>query len=387
MNRYDLSLLFSRAHSEQKSVLSVYLNVDQSQSRNINRGFETQLKKMATRVRTQVFDVAEHERFSAAMHHIQDFIAASSPTDKGVVMFYDTVDKFFWHQAVGFDLTDRIRWGREPLLQPLAAAIDEMETCGVVLVDRAKARFFIVSLGEIEEVATEDRSAKRVRHIKTSGFDNPASSSHIQRKADNQVRKNLQESIRELDALLKAKRLHRLVLAGRSETTAELRKLLPVRLALNVIGEIALPTTATSQQVLSATLALETKYERQTELEKVNRIVTSAAKNGKSVVGLNGTLKAINSDRVWELIYAGGILAGGSECPKCSALFATRATRCIHCGSRRVEPVEDVIERAVERALRKQARIEVVTADAAKALKSVGGIGAFLKTSTGTLAI
>jgi peptide subunit release factor 1 (eRF1) len=48
--------------------------------------------------------------------------------------------------------------------------------------------------------------------------------------------------------------------------------------------------------------------------------------------------------------------------------------------------VKDVVERAVEHALRKKAKIEVVTADASAALKSAGSIGAFLKTRTGTMA-
>jgi len=385
MNRLDLSLLFSRAHSGQRSVLSVYLNVDQSQARNLNRGFETQLRKMATGVRKQLADTADRERFSAAMHHIQDFIAAYTPADQSVVLFYDTIDEFFWHQELRLAVTDQIRWDRELFLQPLAAAMDQLESCGVVLIDRAKLRFFILSLGEIEEIAGEDNTAKRVRHIKTSGFDNPASSSHIQRKADNQIRANLRGWIKNLDELVKAKRLHRLILAGTPEMTAELRNLLPARLALCVIGEVEMSMSATPKQVLSAAAPLAAKYERETELEKVNKVITSAARKGKAVVGLGHTLKAINSDRVWELIYAGGYLSPGYECPQCSALFSVRATRCVYCGAR-TQAVKDVVERAVEHALRKQAKIEMVTADASTALKSAGGIGAFLKTRTGTLA-
>jgi peptide subunit release factor 1 (eRF1) len=40
----------------------------------------------------------------------------------------------------------------------------------------------------------------------------------------------------------------------------------------------------------------------------------------------------------------------------------------------------------VEHALRKQARIEVVSDSAAATLRSAGGIGAFLKTRTGSVA-
>jgi peptide subunit release factor 1 (eRF1) len=242
-----------------------------------------------------------------------------------------------------------------------------------------------VSLGEIEEVATEEGDGKRVRHIKTSGFDNADSSSRIQRKADNQVRANLRRWVREVDAFAKARGLHRMILAGTPEVTSELRSLLPAGFASSVIGVIELPTRAAAKQVLSAATAVAEKYERETELEKVNNVITSAAKNGKAVVGLDRTLKAINAGRVWELIYAGGLLSPGFECPKCAALFVSRATRCAYCGSR-IQSVNDVIERAVEHALRKQAKIEVVTADASAALKSAGGIAAFLKTRTGTVA-
>jgi ABC-type uncharacterized transport system involved in gliding motility auxiliary subunit len=76
MNRYDLSLLFSRTHSERKSVLSVYLNVDQSQRENLNRGFEAKLKKMASSLQKSIIDTAEQGRCAAAIHHVRDFISA-----------------------------------------------------------------------------------------------------------------------------------------------------------------------------------------------------------------------------------------------------------------------------------------------------------------------
>jgi peptide subunit release factor 1 (eRF1) len=385
MSRYDLSLLFSRTHSAQKSILSIYLNVDQGQSRNLNRGFETQLKKMVVGLRKRLSDVAERERFSVAMHHVQDFIAVYSPVEKGIVLFYDTTDGFFWHHALGFDVTDQIRWGRELFLQPLAAAMDELEACGLVLVDRTKLRLFLLSLGGIEEMVRENHDIGRVRHIKTSGFDNLDSSSHIQRKADNQVRANLRQYIREIDELVKARRLHRLILAGTEEITAALRGMLPGRLAFHVVGEIDLPITATPRQVLAAAKVIEGKYERATELEKVRTMITSVAKKGKAVTGLTSTLKAINSGRVWELVYRAGFVSPGYECPKCAALFLARATRCGNCGAR-PETVPDVVEKAVEHALRKQAKIEVVSGEAASELQAAGGVGAFLRTRTGTLA-
>ena len=127
MKRSDLSLLVSRAHSTQRSVLSVYLNVDQSRQANLSRGFESQFKKLASVARGTLVDVADRERFAAALHHVQDFITAYSPASKALVLFFDTTDGFFWHADLEFPVTDHVRWDRELLLQPLASAADQLE--------------------------------------------------------------------------------------------------------------------------------------------------------------------------------------------------------------------------------------------------------------------
>lgn len=384
MNRDDLSLLFSRAHSQNRSVLSVYLNVDQSLQVNLNRGFETQLKKMASSVRKTLVDVAERDRFAVAIHHAQDFVSAHAAAGKALVLFFDTADAFFWQRELEFPVTNQVRWDRELFLQPLANALDQLEGYGVALVDRAKSRLLVVSLGAVEEVAHDDLDTKAVRHLKTAGTDHSESSSGMQRKADNQVRANLRGVVKAMEGLLKTRNLRRFVLAGTPEITRELRSLLPARLALTVIGEADLAIHATLSEILSATQPIAGKHEQASEVEKVNKVVTSAAKEGKAVVGLGRTLKAVNSGRVWELIYSGGFMSPGYECPACSTLFSTRSTRCPFCGAR-VSLVENVVERVVEHALRKGAKVEVVTGDAAAVLKTVGGIGAFLKTRTGAL--
>lgn len=382
MNREDLSLLFARVPNAEPCVLSVYLNVDQSQQENLNRGFEAHLKQMASTVRK--LSPPERERFTIAMHRVRDFASAYSPGAKGLVLFVDASDGFFWQQELEYPITNHLRWDRELLLQPLINALDDLEGYGVVLVDRTKSRLFVSAFGRIEEVAGTATNDKRVRHVKATGSDRAESSSRMQRKADNQIRTNLRGVTKEIEKVVKAERLRRLVLAGTPEITAELRGLLPARLALTVIGDVDLPITAQAAKVLRVTAPIAEKFERQTEVEKVNSVVTSAAKKGNAVVGLGSTLKAVNTDRVWELIYAGGFLAPGYECPKCSALFSTRANKCTYCNSR-VQPVGNVVERAVEQAIRKSAKVEVVTGDASATLKTAGGIGAVLKAPTGTL--
>jgi peptide subunit release factor 1 (eRF1) len=171
------------------------------------------------------------------------------------------------------------------------------------------------------------------------------------------------------------------VLAGTLELTTEFEDLLPKRLALRVIGTLALDADATPADVLEATLVVTQKYERDTEEQTVKEVVTSAAKSRQAVVGLGNTLKKINEERVWQLIYSEDFHSPGFECPKCAALFSIERGSCLYCGAALVR-VNDVVERAVERALRGEARIEVVRGEAAASLDNAGGIGAFLRTRT-----
>jgi peptide subunit release factor 1 (eRF1) len=245
-------------------------------------------------------------------------------------------------------------------------------------------RLFSVFLGEIEELSSLRLGGGRTRHIKTAGTDHISSSSQIQHKADEQIRINLQHVVRLVDSFIQKKQVHRLILAGTSEVTAELRDLLPKRLSLRVIGTVDILAGAPPEKVLAVTLPMAKEYERDTEIQTVKEVVTAAAKHEHALVGLGHALKAVNSARVWQFIYAEGFATSGFECSKCYALFSLESPSCHYCGAT-LRPVNDVVELAVEHALRNGAKVEVVTGEAAASLAAAGGIGAFLKTRTASL--
>lgn len=379
MKHKDLDTLFTRPARNRRCVLSVYLSVDQSDPANLNRGFETELKRIFTTQLESLPYSADRDGLSVAAKRVTDFVSKHKPEGRGLAVFSDESDGFFWHKDLAYTVSNEIRWGREPLLQPLANALDELEDYGVVLVDRAKARLLLAQLGEIEEHLHLEGDGKHVRHVKSTGSDRAESSGHMQRKADNQVRANLRDVVQAVEEFVKRNEIRRLVLAGTPETIAELRKLLPARIDSLVIGELPLGMNVSAKGVLAATEPVVHEYERRAEVQRVNEVVTASAKTDKAVVGLDSTLQAVNSGRVWELIYSEGLLSPGFECPECSALFSNQTQECLYCGAD-VQPVRNIVEQAVEHALRKQARIEVVTGEASTALAAAGGIGAFLKT-------
>jgi peptide subunit release factor 1 (eRF1) len=148
-----------------------------------------------------------------------------------------------------------------------------------------------------------------------------------------------------------------------------------------VIGAAVLAMNASSARVRSVTEKIAAEYERQTELDKVQVVMTASAKGGNAALGLKEALRAVNTGSVFELIYAEGFQKPGHECTRCSALFLARPTRCPFCAAR-IHSVSDVVGRAVERAAQTQARIEVVGGDAAAMLETVGGMGVLLRAHT-----
>ena len=384
MTEKDLQTLFSRQERPNKSILSIYLNVDQSNQSNLNRGFETHLKTMNSSLRYKIRGAAEMERFQNAAHHIEDFVSAFGPGARAIALFFDATDGFFWHQEMDAPVENQVRWDRELFLQPLAAALDESERFGVVLLDHAHRRVFSVFLGEITEYPRNGFDPRKVRHIKTVGTDHLGSASRVQHKADEQIRTNLRKVAEDVDWLVKTQRVHFLVLAGRSEVTSELREMLPKRLALLVAGAIDLAIDSSPKDVLGAVSVVNEQHERDTEIQMVKEVVTAAAKKQKAVAGLSHTLNAVNQGRVWQLIYADGLASPGFECRECARLTTVQRRTCHYCGGK-IQPVKDVIERAVEHGLRQGARIEVVKGNASATLKLSGGIGAFLKARTASL--
>jgi len=378
--------LFSKPERPRRCVLSVYLNIDQSRQANLNRGFEKELRDMISYRQLSIHDPAELESFHRAVHRITDFVSAYEPRSRCLALFCDEFEGFFWHGELQIAIHNQLHWDRELFTQPLANALSQFERYGVILVDRNRFRLFKVFLDDILETHHEDFGSRNVRHVKTAGTDQIESSSRIQRRADQTVRANLQQTVKTIDAMFNAKQADWLVLAGTPEITAALHDQLPKRLALRVIGSVDVAMDAPVTAILAAARPIAQEHERSIESQAVKDVVTAAKKNEKAVIGLGHTLKELNCDRVWQLVYSDDFSSPGFECASCAALFSIANPACPYCGAV-VNPVNDVVERAVEHALRKGAKIEAVTGEASAAMAAGGGIGAFLKTRTGTIQV
>lgn len=376
LSRADLEGLIEREVKPGSPVLSVFLDTDQSREINIERGFEVVLQDMLREIR-QKLDKEARQEFDADAERVRQFVEQYRDVKRGLVIFCDASETLLWHRELNVRVRNGARWDETPSVRPLIEMLDEYERYAVVLTDRKQARFFTIFLGEIEE-HSQAEAPLDVTRINAIGTDHIESQMTIQHKADQHAHLHL-KNVAELTARrANVREFDRLILAGPEEATSELLGLLPKALRSKVVRQIALPINGSDTLVLEETLKVETEIERERETELVKQLIDAGQAHQKAVLKLTPTVHAIQEQRVWQLIYAEGFAPPGSQCGTCKALFAGEKETCDYCGQA-VKSVSDFIDRAAERVLDMQGRVEEVRAPAAERLQEHGSIGAFLR--------
>jgi hypothetical protein len=112
----------------------VYLDVDQSKASNLNRRFYVTLKDMLRSVEVQL-DKSYLQSFSADAARVQKFVSGFEPGGKGLIIFCDDPQNFFWSREVNASIQNDARWADTAYIRPLLEVLDEYERYSIVLVD------------------------------------------------------------------------------------------------------------------------------------------------------------------------------------------------------------------------------------------------------------
>ena len=319
IGREDLEQLIARPEQQGSQVLSVYLQVDQSQASNRNRGFESVWINLLRSLQGKL-KAEEKERLTPCSEKVRDFLSSYQPKARALVIFCDAEDGFFWQKETQTPLASSIHWERKPYVRPLLEASDEFERYGVILADRARARLFTVSWGQIEELR-ETTAEADVRHAKTSGSDHMRSQMQFQRRAQSHAHQHLKEVVETMEQMAQRHHFDRLLLAGPVEATSELLALLSPQLKRKVVATMTLPVDSSRHLVLTRTLRTEEQAERAGEGELVEHLLTSAAEKDRAVVGLAATLESLQEGRIRVLVYAEDVAPPGCRCRGCEMLL------------------------------------------------------------------
>ncbi|MEK6408055.1 MAG: hypothetical protein AABN34_13930 [Acidobacteriota bacterium] len=376
ISRDDVRQLQHYPSGNDSFILSLYLNVDQSDAANLNRGFETRVDGL---VRQVAEDQNSHEeskqRFETECQRVRHFLSDYVPKGKALVVFSDSKHDFWWQRDLQVELPTGLRWSPKPWVRPLLEVVEEHDRFGVVLIDKHHARILAVDAAGMEKQA-EIMSDVPNKHA-TTGTDHIWSQGQMERDHTNHVQSHAKRVADELASVIDRMKLKRIVIGGPVEATSVFTGALPKRIQQMIIGTISAPVDASHDRLISELRAVQEKAENQDEAKIVDSMITAAMKGERAVLGVRNTLEAVNEGRVYRLVVARDFRLAGKECGACHVLVADGDEKCSFCGGK-LEAAPDLINRASHRVLDMGGKVQLVSGEAAVKLAEAG-IGAVLR--------
>ena len=372
----DLRQLQHYPSGNDSFILSLYLNVDQSDAANLNRGFETRVDGLFRRVAE---DQNSHEdskqNFETECQRIRQFLRDYVPKGKALVVFSDSRHDFWWQRDLQVELPTGLRWSAKPWVRPLLEVIEEHDRFGVVLIGKQHARILVVDAAGMEQQA-EILSDVPNKHA-TTGTDHIWSQGQMDRDHTNHVQSHAKRVADELAAIIDRMKMNRIVIGGPVEATSMFTGTLPKRIQQMIIGMISTPVDASHDRLLTELRAVKEKAEQEDEAKIVDAMITAAMKGERAVLGVSETLGAVHQGRVYRLVIARDFHVEGKECDSCHVLVTETSEKCSFCAGK-LEAAPDLINRASHRVLDMGGKVQLVSGEAAVKLADAG-IGAVLR--------
>jgi peptide subunit release factor 1 (eRF1) len=353
-------------------VLSAYLWTPPVQV--MGQKYLVSFREECKQIRQEIESAGREERnaFETTVARVEEYLTEMpTPRHPGLAVFAASERGYLYAVPLPERPVTLVAWSAEPLLMPLEEVLDEHERVAVVLADKRQARLFTIYLGAIEEQRLFESPDPGVSNI--SGI----AGNHARHYQEN-VQRHVRRTAHAATELLRARPFDRLILGGPDEVASTLKDELPRPLRARFAGILPIALEATDAEVLDAAREMAEEIERRTETEMVEELVESATAP-RAALGLEPVLEALSDDRVHHLFIVSDFARDGAECPNCGRLVAGQdRDNCPRCGAK-VEPLPDLAERIVNRALEQAAQVEMVSGEAAATLADYSGIGAWTR--------
>ncbi len=276
----------------------------------------------------------------------------------------------------------RLQIDRSPLVRELAAVDDEFGRVLCAAYDRTSARFFEVTAFGIEELAGLAASDT----TRPGRFRGPRAATGTGAGAGSAGEHNFHQRIREekhrhyasiaqrLFDITRDRAIRGVILAGVGADSDAVQPHLHPYLATKVLGTARLnPKSATATDVMEAVLDVRFHSERAVETRSVEALREGLGTRW-AVNGIGDVLTALQHGQVRTLLVEPSAEAPGYRCSQ-SGRLSLAEEGCDGHGT--AVPVPDVIDEAIEEALRQGSNVELVEDGDARA--EVAGLAALLR--------
>jgi peptide chain release factor subunit 1 len=285
-------------------------------------------------------------------------------------------EKGFWRE---FDLPPqlyetRLFMNRNFHLRPLTALAEVLPRYAIVLVDKSKARFFILHMEELRE--TEGFVNKMPRRGRSDGFEG-YDAGHAERHVEHETQQHLKQVADHLLDLKQRNAFEKLIVGTREENWSEFEPLLHTYVRTHLIGRFTIdPATASPEQVREQAERLISGF-RSSRLEGLLReVVGKAHRNGRGALGIRRVLRSLETGEVQTLLLSKDFAAPGVRCRNCDHVDIGEHELCTVCGGE-VQQLSDLSDVLLRTAVRNG--IEIVHVPPSEAFAKVGNVAALLR--------
>jgi peptide subunit release factor 1 (eRF1) len=377
-------------------VVSCYLKLE---PRDRGRGkylikLKNRAKRLLAGLEARGLSRADRADVERDVERIREYLShpGQLPAGRGIAIFACGATGLF--EAVPLPLVFRSRLvvDHSPLVRELAALDSEFGRVLCAAYDRTSARFFAVSAHGVEELPslTADDTTRSARFHGPSkgargrgrgdGGGGMAPSAPGEHNFNQRIREEKQRHYahiaRRLFELIQEQPVRGVVLAGTKADVGAVESHLHPYVADAVLGTARLnPKEASEVEVLGAVLDIQTETERVWERRHLAELEEGIG-TGWAVNGVTATLDALARGQVRTLLVDSTAEQPGFRCRGDGRLSVTADV----CGDD-AEPVLDVVDEAIEDALRQGAQVDVVEDPAVQA--HVDGLACLLRFRVG----
>lgn len=374
-NRAQIEAL-AHFQSNDYETTSLYLDTDKSRrtAKEIKLMFKNLYSKSLSLLDQRDLSRAKKDSLGRDLEKIKTFFTQqlNSHGFPGLAVFSCCGENFWQAFELPGTPRNRIVFDKDPYVRPLSAILNEHERISVLVFDRKEAKWYDVVMGEIQMLESlKSDVPQKVREGGWEGYE----SKRIERHIKTHLRDHFKRTAKTTFDLFKVHGFDWLFLGCADEYGAELEPLLHPYLQTKLRGRLKVKPSDSPDRVLREAMALEKNLKAQDEQAVLHQYTAELKKGGLAVSGLKRTLQSLNRSAVQTLLVTTNFSKPGRICPKCQFLYADE-TRCASC-SIKTEPVQDIIDEAVESALDKNCQVRHITPPSQ--LRRYGNIGALLR--------
>jgi len=259
-------------------------------------------------------------------------------------------------------------------LKPLAHLLGAFPQLGVVLVDRHRARFFDLRLGELtEREGLFQPLSRKGRSDGYAGYDG----GHAQRRVNDEARHHYKAVAEVLKESLEKGVFEKWILGCQDVHRSYLEPQLHPYVSQALLGRFQADTLhITRDEIRTHAQQIVDRWQSDRRRELVGSALDQARSKGRGVTGLRRVLRSLEMGEVQTLLIGENLQAHAVECAGCGHLDAHVVSFCPACG-RATQEVVDVGEAILPWVIRRDIETFYVKDDAE--FDKVGNIAALLR--------